>query len=71
MSSAVLDRDVDKIVWAAARAMALSDVGAGTDRVVRLYVDDARASLMKALDMAERQKWTLGELRAALTNKTR
>ena len=66
MSSAAPNKDPEKMVLAMAKAMALADVGAGTGRVVRLYVDDARKVLIETLKVAKRQQWEVAELLSAL-----
>ncbi len=60
------DKDPEKMVMATAKAMALADVKAGTPRVVKLYVDDARLVLIDTLSAAKRQGWEVSELLAAL-----
>ena len=60
------DKDPEKMVMATAKAMALADVKAGTARVVKLYVDDARKVLIDTLVAAKRQGWEVAELLAAL-----
>ena len=59
-------KDPEKIVMATAKAMALADVKAGTPRVVKLYIDDARRVLITTLAAAKRQGWEVSELLAAL-----
>lgn len=59
-------KSLDRIIRAGARALALADGNPPTDRVLREYTDDVAVSLSAALDEAVRNKWTLGELRAAL-----
>jgi ribosomal silencing factor RsfS len=60
------ERDPEKMVLATAKAMALADIGAGTTRVVREYVVDARSVLIDVLKSAKRQRWELDELLTAL-----
>jgi len=59
-------KDPEKIVMATAKAMALADVKAGTPRVVKLYVNDARRVLIDTLAAAKRQGWEVSELLATL-----
>ena len=59
-------KDPEKIVMATAKAMALADAKAGTPRVVKLYVEDARKVLIGTLVAAKRQGWEVSELLAAL-----
>ena len=63
-------KDPEKIVMATAKAMALADVKAGTPRVVKLYIDDARRVLITTLAAAKRQGWEVSELLAALQPPT-
>ncbi len=66
MSSEATTKDAEKMVLTMAKAMAMADVGAGTDRVVLLYVDDARKVLIETLKAAKRHQWELAELLSAL-----
>jgi len=59
-------KDIEKMVYATARAMALAGNGVGTPRVVKLYIDDARAVLLGVAHAAKRQGWTAEDLVLAL-----
>ena len=59
-------KDAEKVVTASTRAMALADGGPATVRVMREYVDDARAILLAGLKEAKRQGWELADLLAEL-----
>ena len=47
-------KDIEKMVYATARAMALAGNGVGTPRVVQLYIDDAREVLLGVAHTAKR-----------------
>lgn len=59
-------RDIEKMVYETARAMALAGNGVGTPRVVKLYIDDAREVLLGVATAAKRQGWTAEDLICAL-----
>lgn len=59
-------KDIEKMVYETARAMALAGNGVGTPRVVKLYIDDAREVLRGVASAAKRQGWTAEELVLAL-----
>ena len=59
-------KDIEKMVEATAKAMALAEHHCGTPRMVRLYLDDARRVLLDVARAAERQGWTAEELVLAL-----
>ena len=47
-------KDIEKMVYETARAMALAGNGVGTPRVVKLYIDDARQVLLGVANAAKR-----------------
>ena len=59
-------KDIEKMVYETARAMARAGNGVGTPRVVKLYIDDARDVLLGVANAAKRQGWTADELVLAL-----
>ncbi len=59
-------KDIEKMVYATAKAMALAGNGVGTPRVAKLYIDDAREVLLGVATAAKRQGWTAEELILAL-----
>jgi len=59
-------KDIDKMVEATAKAMAIAEHRCGTPRMVKLYIDDARKVLLDVAESAKRQKWTIEELILAL-----
>jgi len=59
-------KDIEKMVYETARAMARAGNGVGTPRVVKLYIDDAREVLLGVANAAKRQGWTADELVLAL-----
>jgi len=59
-------KDIEKMVYATARAMALAGNGVGTPRVGKLYIDDARKVLLGMANAAKRQGWTPEDLVLAL-----
>ena len=59
-------KDIRKMVYEAARAMALAGNGVSTPRVVKLYIDDARKVLLGVAKAAKRQGWTAEDLVLAL-----
>lgn len=59
-------KDIDKMVYETARAMARAGNGVGTPRVVKLYIEDAREVLLGMPTAAKRQGWTADELVLAL-----
>ena len=59
-------KDAEKVVSASTRAMVLVDGPPVTPRVLREYVDDARAILIAGLKEAKRQGWALADLLAVL-----
>ena len=59
-------KDIEKMVEATAKAMALAEQSVGTPRMVKLYLDDARKVLLDVAKSARRQKWTIEELILAL-----
>ena len=59
-------KDIEKMVYETAKAMALAGNGVGTPRVVKLYIDDAREVLLGVAKAAKRQGWTAEELVLAL-----
>jgi hypothetical protein len=59
-------KDIDKMVYETAKAMALAGNGVGTPRVVKLYIDDAREVLLGVAKAAKRQGWAAEELVLAL-----
>ena len=59
-------RDIDRMVLATAKAMALAEHRCGTPRMVKLYIDDARTVLLDVARAAKREKWTVDELIVAL-----
>ena len=59
-------KDIEKMVEATAKAMALAEHRCGTPRMVKLYLDDARKVLLDVAKSARRQKWTIEELILAL-----
>jgi hypothetical protein len=59
-------RDIEKMVYETAKALALAGNGVGTPRVVKLYIDDAREVLRGVTNAAKRQGWTVEEMVLAL-----
>lgn len=59
-------KDIEKMVEATAKAMAIAEHRCGTPRMVKLYIDDARKVLLDVAKSAKRQKWTIEELILAL-----
>lgn len=59
-------KDIEKMIYATAKALALAGNGVGTPRVVKLYIDDAREVLQGVANAAKRQGWTVEELLLAL-----
>jgi hypothetical protein len=59
-------KDIEKMVEATAKAMAIAEHHCGTPRMVKLYIDDARKVLLDVAKSAKRQKWTIEELILAL-----
>lgn len=59
-------KDLEKVVRASTRALALADGEPTTDRVLREYVADARIVLAAGLKEAMRQGWELEELLRSL-----
>jgi hypothetical protein len=59
-------KDIERMVEATAKAMALAEQSVGTPRMVKLYLDDARKVLLDVAKSAKRQKWTIEELILAL-----
>ena len=59
-------KDIERMVEATAKAMALAEQSVGTPRMVKLYLDDARKVLLDVARSAKRQKWTIEELILAL-----
>jgi len=59
-------KDIEKIVYETAKAMALAGNGVGTPRVVKLYIDDAREVLLGMARAAKRHEWTVDEIVHAL-----
>ena len=59
-------KDIEKMVEATAKAMALAEHRCGTPRMVRLYMDDARKVLLGVAMAAKRLNWTSDELVRAL-----
>ena len=59
-------KDIDKMVYETAKAMAQAGNGVGTPRVVKLYIEDAREVLLRVANAAKRQGWTAEELVLAL-----
>jgi hypothetical protein len=59
-------KDIEKMIYETARAMARAGSGVGTPRVVKLYIDDAREVLLGVANAAKRQGWTADELVLAL-----
>ena len=59
-------KDIEKMVYETAKAMALAGNGVGTPRVVKLYIDDAREVLLGMARAAKRHEWTVDEMVRAL-----
>mgnify|MGYP001455848335 CR=1 FL=1 len=59
-------KDIEKMVEATAKAMAIAEHRCGTPRMVKLYLDDARKVLLDVAKSARRQKWRTGNLPPAL-----
>ena len=59
-------KDIEKMVYATAKAMALAEHSCGTPRMVKLYVDDARQVLLDIAKAGKRDKWSFDELVVAL-----
>jgi hypothetical protein len=59
-------KDIEKMLEATAKAMALAEHHCGTPRMVRLYMDDARRVLLDVARAAKRLNWTPDELVRAL-----
>jgi hypothetical protein len=66
MQQASAARDIEKMVYATAKAMALAEHQCGTPRMVRLYIDDARKVLLDVAKTGRRARWTFEELVLAL-----
>ncbi len=58
--------DIEKMVEATAKAMALAEHRCGTPRMVKLYLEDARRVLLDVARAAKRLNWTPDELVRAL-----
>jgi hypothetical protein len=59
-------KDIEKMIYETAKAMARAGNGVGTPPVVKLYIDDARKVLLGVAHAAKRQGWTAEELVLAL-----
>lgn len=59
-------RDIEKMVEATAKAMALAEHRCGTPRMVKLYMDEARSVLLDVAMAAKRLHWTPDDLIRAL-----
>lgn len=59
-------KDIEKMVYATAKAMALAEHQCGTPRMVKLYIDDARKVLLDVAKTGMRARWTFEELVVAL-----
>lgn len=59
-------RDIEKMVEATAKAMALAEQRCGTPRMVKLYMDEARSVLLDVARAAKRLDWTPDDLVRAL-----
>ena len=59
-------KDIEKMVFNTAKAMAIADGGYATRSVVKLYLEDARKVLLDVAKSAKRHKWTVEELVTAL-----
>jgi hypothetical protein len=66
MTQPTAPKDIEKMVEATAKAMALAEQSVGTPRMVKLYFDDARKVLLDVAKAAKRLKWTVEELILAL-----
>ena len=66
MSQRTVPKDIEKMVEATAKAMALAEHHCGTPRMVKLYLDDARRVLLDVAMAADRLNWTPDELVRAL-----
>lgn len=58
--------DIEKMVEATAKAMALAEHRCGTPRMVKLYMDDARRVLLDVARAAKRLNWAPDDLVRAL-----
>jgi hypothetical protein len=59
-------KDIEKMVEATAKVMALAEYRCGTPRMVKLYMDEARRVLLDVARAAKRLDWTSDELIRAL-----
>lgn len=66
MSQPSPPKDIEKMVEATAKAMALAEHRCGTPRIVKLYMDDARRVLLDVARAAQRLDWTPEDLVRAL-----
>ncbi len=66
MTQPSAQKDIEKMVVATAKAMALAAQSVGTPRMVKLYIDNARKVLLDVAKSAKRQKWTVEEQLLAL-----
>jgi hypothetical protein len=66
MSTSTPAKDIEKMVEATAKAMALAGHRCGTPRMVKLYLDDARKVLLDVAMAAKRLNWTPDEVVRAL-----
>lgn len=64
-------KNLDRIIQAGARALALADGNPPTARVLREYADDVAVALGASLNEAVRNKWVLDELHAAVAAAAR
>jgi hypothetical protein len=55
-------KDIEKMIEATAKAMALAEYRCGTPRMVKLYMDEARKVLLDVARAAKRLNWTPDEL---------
>ena len=59
-------KDIEKMVEATAKAMALAEQRCGTPRMVKLYMNEARSVLLDVARAAKRLDWTPEDLVRAL-----
>jgi hypothetical protein len=66
MQQASASKDIEKMVEATAKAMALAEYRCGTPRMVKLYMDEAPKVLLLVAMAAKRLNWSPDELVRAL-----
>jgi hypothetical protein len=59
-------KEIEKMMFNTAKAMAIAEGGYVTRGVVKLYIEDARKVLLDVAKSAKRHEWTVEELILAL-----